>query len=534
MDEKDKKADPENEGTKKENHAWQPELDEIKLRHYFAEQMGGPEGVKRQHANGKLTARERIDFLLDPGSFQEIGAFTGNAEYDENGKLIRVTPSSIVIGKGRIDGKKVVVVAEDFTIRAGSSEAASPEKMVFAEQLAMDLRVPLVRLVDAVGGSIRIVEKQQSTKIPGYDRWPLTLGLIPVVGVALGPCAGLGAVRVVASHFSIMVNEISQVFAAGPQVVNPGIHEKVTKDELGGPQVHTKVSGVVDNEAKDEPDALRQVARFLSYLPSNVYQVPPRVGTGDGPGLIEDILASIVPRNRRHPYDMRKILDLVFDRGSLFEIGRGFGASQITMFGRINGYPVGILANDTKIYGGAMTASACEKIIRFVDMCDTFHIPVVNFFDQPGVAIGSAAESQGTIRKAVRVQLTIGQATVPWCTFLIRRAFGVAGAAYEPRHSRASIRYAWPSAYWGSIPVEGGVEAAYKKEILNAENPLERRNELVEYYRRFESPFRTAERFKVEEIIDPRRTRPILCDWIEEAYALVPQLLGVTTRTMRM
>ena len=516
----------------KEDHVWQPEIEEIKLRQHFAEQLGGPDRIQRQHDSGRLTARERISLLLDQDTFQETGAFTGTAEYDENGKLVKVVPSNIIIGRGRIGGRKVVVATEDFTVKAGSSEAASPDKMVFAERLALERCLPLVRLVDAVGGSVKLLEKNQSTKIPGYDRWPMTLGVVPVAAVALGPNAGLGAVRVVLSHFSVMVKGVSQVFAAGPHVVGPGVHEKLDKEELGGYALHTRVSGVVDNEAEDEADAMKQVARFLSYLPPSVYQAPPHQETKDVPDRCEEMLASIVPRDRRYPYEMRKILEQVFDRGSLFEIGRYFASSQITMLGRLNGYPVGILANDPEVFGGALTDSACEKIIRFVDMCDTFHLPMVNFFDQPGVAIGSYAESRGTIRKAVRAWMAIGQSSVPWCTFFIRRAFGVAGATYEPQ-SRANIRYAWPSAYWGSIPVEGGVEAAYKRDILSAEDPLARRNELVEYYRRFENPFRTAERFKIEEIIDPRRTRPILCDWVEEAYSMVPRLLGTAGKAMR-
>lgn len=520
-------------GNEKKEPVWQPEIDELNLRKSFAEQMGGPAGVERQHKSGKLTCRERIDNLFDPNSFREIGELNGKAEYDENGKLIKVSPSSMVIGKGLIDGKKVVVAAEDFTVKAGSSEQASPEKMIFAERLALDHLMPMVRLVDAVGGSIRLLEKNQSTKIPGYDGWNINLGLVPIVAVALGPCAGLGAMRVVASHFSVMVKDISQVFAAGPQVVAPGTHETVTKEDLGGVQIHTKESGMVDNRADSEQDAFEQVRRFLSYLPPNVYEAPKRQETDDSPDRREEALASIIPKNRRLPYKSRKILELVFDKGSLFEIGKDHGSSQITMLGRINGYPVGILANDPMIMGGSMTHTASEKIIRFVDMCDTFHLPVVNFFDQPGVAVGRNAESHSTLRMAVRAGMAISQATVPWCTFFIRRAFGVAGAIYEPR-SRATIRYAWPSAYWGSIPIEGGVEAAYKRDILSAPDPLARRNELVEYYKRFETPFRTAEKFLMENIIDPRDTREILCDWIEEAYAQMPRLVGVKTRTMRI
>jgi acetyl-CoA carboxylase carboxyltransferase component len=229
---------------------------------------------------------------------------------------------------------------------------------------------------------------------------------------------------------------------------------------------------------------------------------------------------------------MRKLLGLVFDRDSLFEIGQYQGPSEITMLGRLHGYPVGILANDPEVMGGIMTEGACEKMIRFIDMCDTFHIPIVNFVDQPGVAIGLQAESRGTIRKAIRLQTAIFQANVPWATFFVRRSFGVAGGAYEPR-IKATIRHAWPSGWWGSIPVEGGVEAAYKREIMNAEDPKARRDELVKHYQKLESPFRTAERFNMENIIDPRETRPILCEWIEEAYEEIPLQLGIVTKTIR-
>jgi len=520
---------------KGKEHVWQPELEEIILRQRFADALGGENNIERQHQSGRMTARERINQLLDDGSFHEIGAFTGQGQYDENGDLENVKPANIIIGKGMIAKRRVVVAAEDFTVRAGSSEAAAPEKMVFAERLAVDTRIPLIRLVDAVGGSIRLLEKNQSTKIPGYDQWPMTdmLGIIPIVGVAMGPCAGLGAVRVIASHFSIMIKNTSQIFAAGPHIVGPGMNQEITKEELGGSQIHAHGSGVADNEAENEIDALGQVKQFLSYMPSNVFQLPPTIDSQDNADRKEESLASIIPRDRRKVYNMREILIKVFDRNSLFEIGKYQGRSTITMLGRLKGYPVGIMANDPYIYGGAMTDVAAEKIVRFVDMCDTFHLPVVNFVDQPGVAIGLDAERRGTIRKAIRAQFAIAQASVPWATVFVRRSFGVAGAAYAPRN-RTNLRCAWPSAYWGSLPIEGGVEAAYRKEIAAAEDPKALRNELVKYYRRFESPFRTAERFGIEEIIDPRNTRPVLCDWAEEAFDLLPERLGIIRRSMRI
>lgn len=515
---------------------WAPELEELQRRREMAAAMGGPEAVAKQHASGRLTVRERIAALFDAGSFREVGTLVGSGKYDEHGKLLHVTPSSIVMGKGKIDGRTTVMVADDFTIRGGSSESSVSEKWLFGDQLAIDLQVPLIRLVDMAGGSVRLVEKIGATKPPGYryatGGMPDPLPVVPTVAVALGPCAGLGAFRIVQSHFSVMVKETSQIFSAGPHVVTPGTGEQLTKEELGGYRVHARGSGVVDNEAESEPDAFAQVKRFLSYLPSNVFTVPPRITPADSPERVENALASAIPRNRRRVYNMRRVLEMVFDSGSLFEIGRYQGASVITMLGRLNGYPVGVMANDPYVAGGSLTVAASEKIMRFVDMCDTFHLPIVNFFDQPGVAIGKAAEEAGTIRKAVRAITAINQVSVPWATIIVRRAFGVAGVGYGP-YNKANVRYAWPSAHWGSIPIEGGVEAAYRREIAAAPDPKKRRDELVEYYRRYESPFRTAEKFLIDEIIDPRETRPLLCEWAEEAYALVPRLLGITRRTIR-
>lgn len=522
------------QGSDDTTEGWLPEIEELNRRRAMALNLGGADRVARHHEHGRLTARERIKLLVDPLSFREIGKLTGRSEYDSDGHLKTITPSNIIIGKAKIGGRPVVLAAEDFTVRGGSSEATSPDKWQFAERFALEYRMPLIRLVDAAGGSVRLLEQTQSTKIPGYPHWPATelLAHVPVIGMALGPCAGLGAVRVVASHFSVMVAGISQVFAAGPAVVEPGVGRSVTKEELGGSNVHARGSGVVDNEVISEEAAFAEARRFLSYLPSSVFEIAQVTETDDDPNRITQKLLAIVPRDRRKVYKTRDILNMVFDSQSLFEIGKLQGRSTITALGRLNGYVVGILANDPYFYGGSMTAGAAEKITRFVDMCDTFHLPIVNFVDQPGVYVGPEAESHGTIRKAIRARTAIAQSSVPWSVVFVRRAFGVAGAAYAPLN-RATIRYAWPSAYWGSIPVEGGVEAAYKRDIESASDPVNRREALIAHYRRFESPFRTAERFGIEEIIDPRQTRPILCDWVSDAYRLLPELLGVTQHTMR-
>jgi acetyl-CoA carboxylase carboxyltransferase component len=512
---------------------WEEEVKEIKLRQEMAKQLGGPENVARHHQAGKLTVRERIDQVLDRGSFQEVGGLAGAAKYDPQGNLVQFTPANIVIGTGRINQRRVVVSGEDFTIRGGSSEATISEKWIWAEKLAGQMQIPIVRLVDTAGGSVKLLEKAGATKLPGYGGDSrLSLAIIPVVAAAMGSVAGLGAARVVGAHFSIMVKEKSQVFAAGPFVVRPATGEKLTKEELGGYKIHTRGSGVVDNEAESEADAFNQIRSFLSYMPQNAFQIPPRQNPTDDPKRKDEELLSAVPNDRRKSYNARKILKMVFDQGSLFEIGRYQGPSLISMLGRLNGYPVGIMASDPNYLGGALTAQAAEKMIRFVDMCDSFHLPIVNFVDQPGVMIGREAEKQGTIRKAIRALQAIEQSQVPWVAVLVRKAFGVAGSGYG-RQRDLNLRYAWPSGFWGSIPVEGGVQAAYWREIQAAEDPEARLKELMDYYHRFESPFRTAERFGVQDIIDPRDTRPILCDWVEQAYGILPQQLGPVLRAMR-
>jgi acetyl-CoA carboxylase carboxyltransferase component len=515
--------------------SWKPEVDEINRRKALAKKMGGDEAVARHHKAGKLTARQRITKILDPASFKEIGALTGAAEYDEYGNLTTFTPANAIIGSGRVADRRVVVSAEDFTVRGGSSEASISDKWIWAETLALEMRMPLIRLVDTAGGSVKLLKKMGGTKLPGYKDWKLVdiLGMVPVASAALGSVAGLGAARVVASHFSVMVKETSQAFAAGPPVVERATGENLTKEELGGYKIHARGSGVVDNEADNEEDAFHQIRQFLSYLPSSVYQIPPQRECKDDPNRCEEALLSIVPRSRKKTYDSRRLLNLVFDSDSLFEIGRHQGPSVVSMLGRLNGYPVGVMINDTRFFGGGMDAMAAEKTLRFVDMCDTFHLPIVNFVDQPGVVVGLAAEKAGTIRLAVRALQAIAQSKVPWAAMILRRAFGVAGSYYG-RHHDLNLRYAWPSGIWGSLPIEGGVYAAYKRDIKASADPEARRQELEAQYDQLQSPFRTAEKFGIHDIIDPRETRPLLCDWVEQAYQILPEQIGPVYRMMRV
>ena len=517
--------------------SWEKEVDEIERRKAFAKQLGGEAAIAKQHAQGKYTVRERIDLLLDDGTFREIGALSGKATYDENHELTAVRPANAVIGTGLIEGRKVSIDGDDWTIRGGSSEATVSEKWIYAETYALEMQIPLIRLVESAGGSVRLLEQMVSTKIPGYPTWlpSKMLGVIPVVGLALGPCAGLGALKAACAHFTVMVKGTSQVFAGGPPVVHRGMGVEVDKETLGGSAVHVRQSGVMGNEAASEEEAFEMTRRFLSYLPSNVYEMPPVIACEDPKDRREEELLSIIPREKRRVYRSRKILDLVMDKGSVFELRQHYGRSVVTSFARLGGRPVGVIINDPMHYGGGMTLAAAKKMEQFIDLCDTFHLPVINFVDQPGTIVGPEAEREGAVAGSMRVAMALEQTQIPWCTVVIRRLYGLAGSAYG-RFQGLNYHVSWPSGRWGSIPISGGVEAAYASELeaLNEDERKARIAELEAYFEHLESPFLTAERFRIPDVIDPRETRALLNDWLDDAWRILPQQLGVKARTMRI
>src|SRR3954447_6375783 len=303
-----------------------------------------------------------------------------------------------------------------------------------------------------------------------------------------------------------------------------GMGESPDKEELGGARLQTQ-AGSIDNEAAGEEDALAQMRRFLSYLPDSVWELPPVTATTDPVDRREDDLLGIAPRDVRKPYKMRRILEAVLDRGSVFEVGARYGRSLITALGRLGGRPGGGPASARPHYAGGLTGDASDKLARFVDTCDQFRLPVANFVDQPGFVIGSAAERAGTIRRGTRALVGVYQATVPWCSVLVRKVYGVAGAGHG-NHAALNLRYAWPSGDWGSLPIAGGLEAAYRRELEASEDPAALRAEIEARLTAVRSPFRTAERFGVEEIVDPRDTRPLLCDWAQRAYEILAHELG--------
>ncbi|MBE7636361.1 methylmalonyl-CoA carboxyltransferase [Sneathiella sp. P13V-1] len=502
--------------------SWEKEINELKHRQELGRQMGGEEKLARHINAGKLPVRERIDKLLDDGSFHEVGTITGKVEYDEDGNIKSMQPANLITGRGKINGRNVVVAGDDFTVRGGANDAGIREKLTHVEMMAGQLQLPLIRLVDGTGGggSVKTIETEGRTYIPAVRGWEHVvenLSTVPVVGLALGSTAGLGAARVAASHYSVMVKETSQMFVAGPPVV-ARVGEKLDKNELGGSDIHT-TNGAVDDEVRSEEEAFEYAAKFLSYLPNSVHELPERNEITDDPERSDDWLIEAIPRNPRQVYKMRKIIKSVVDKDSFFEMGKKWGRSVITGFARIDGWPVAVMASDPYHYAGAWTADAADKALRFVDIAETFHLPVVHLVDIPGFLVGREAEEQATIRHGVRTMSGIFQATVPWCSIIIRKCYGVAGAAHM-NASRFNIRYAWPSGDWGSLPIAGGLEAAYKSDLEASDDPEAKLKEIEERLDRLRSPFRTAERFMVEEIIDPRSTRKLLCEFANLAAPL--------------
>ena len=510
---------------------WQKEVDEIKHRKKLAEQMGGPEGIERQRKRGKLTIRERIDLLVDPDSFQEYNALAGYAVYDDD-ELQRFTPKASVQGLCKLNGRKVVVAGGDFTVRAehgGLMVGLGREP--YPNERSRDWRLPHVRLLDAVGGSVKTFADIGRTYFPDGNIWSEIdvelLAMVPVVSAVLGSVAGLPAVQACFAHFNVMVKGISQLFPGGPPVVKAALGQEITKEELGGEQVHVYKSGVVDNLAETEEEAFQMIRQFLSYLPDNVWETAPRIESNDDPNRRDEELLSLIPRDRREPYDPYVVLDGVLDKESFFEISPFYGRARITGLGRVNGYPVGVMANNINFLGGATDVSAGNKVMRLLQLCDTFHLPIVSFVDEPGFMVGLDSELQGIERAGARLVATVCRSKMPWIAFIMRQVYGVAGQC-QHRPSGMYRRYAWPSGRWGSMHIAGGASAAYRRIIDADDNPEEKRKEIEKMLKGLNSPFKTAEAAGTD-MIDPRETRSLLCEFVEEAQGILKTQLGQTS-----
>jgi acetyl/propionyl-CoA carboxylase alpha subunit/acetyl-CoA carboxylase carboxyltransferase component len=552
------------------DQTWSPVLKEISTLQGIAyarfEEGSKDPGVVRQRARGKLTCRERIAMLLDEGSFREVGSVTGFASYDEDGQIADFTPANHVGGWGKIRGRTTIVCADDFTSRGGHADGAIGAKSSHLDRLSIELRVPSVRLLDGSsgGGSVAAMvpaqkaegesHAQESTGaikagrprvtgsggsfLPGHlgsTMYTHQLSTVPVVNMLLGSVVGIGAAKAVLGHFAVMVRDIAQLFVAGPPVVSHAMGYDITKEDLGDWRIHCR-NGSVDNLAETEEEAAEMARRFLSYLPSSVYEAPPVIAprTTDPADRREEELFTLIPRKRTTTFDIRRAITLMADKDSFFEVGPLWGTDQVTGFVRFNGHPLGVIASDSRhINGGALTADGCSKLTRHLDLCDLFHIPVLNLVDNPGFAVGLEHEMAGTIRRGAEWMVAFAQVSVPIFTVLMRRSFGVAGNNYATPQSRPSIRVAWPAADVGGIPPEGGIEAAYKRQLAEAADPVALRAELNARIESARGPIGPLSRFQIEEIIDPRDTRGYICEWVENAYRVAAELARQGPRALQ-
>ena len=506
--------------------SWQRQVDDIQAKRTLAMKQGGDEAVARQHEKGFMTIRERIAALVDPGSFAEHGIGAGGAERDPQGNLTDFTPGNYVTGLAKIDDRLTAVGGEDFTVRGGSPNAAGLRKSVYVEQLALQFKVPLVRIHEGGGGSVTGSTGKGPVGSPVYEKPRFQsvaqcMQTVPVATAGLGAVAGLPASRLVASHFSVMA-ENSSVMIGGPALVERALGRSITKEELGGPKVHAK-SGVIDAVAKDEEAALAMVRRFLSYMPQNVWELPPVQYCADPVDRCDDRLLSLVPTDRRQAYDMRKLIGMVVDEGSWFEFARAYGPALMTGYARLNGRPVAVFANDCRYLAGAMTAEAAQKVRRLIEIAETFHLPIVTFVDEPGFMIGPGAEAAGAMRYGTSAVLAAAMCENPWATVVVRKNYGVAGAAH---YGANAYVLGWPSAEMGALPLEGGVAVAFRRQIEAADDPVAERARLEAEMAAKLSPNARAESFAMHELIDPRETRPYLCRWVEWSESPQKQLLG--------
>jgi propionyl-CoA carboxylase beta chain len=481
-----------------------------------AERGGGEERVARQHESGKLTARERIDLFLDPGTFVEVDRFKTHRNADFGMDRQKIPGDGVVVGHGRVEGRQVVVFAQDFTVFGGSVSRAYAEKICKVMDLALEVGCPVVGLHDSGGARIQEGVEALAGYADVFLRNTLASGVIPQISVILGPCAGGAAFGPAITDFVFMVKGASSMFLNGPEAVRAVTLEEVTKEELGGARAHATRSGVAHFAYDTEEATLKAVRELLSFLPQNAADDPPALPCTDDAGRREASLRTIVPENPARPYDMREVVRAVVDDRHLLEVSRHFAENVLCGFARLDGRPVGVVANQPAFLAGVLDGDASVKAARFVRFCDAFEIPVVTFVDVPGFLPGSAQEWGGIIRHGAKLLYAYAEATVPKVTVITRRAFGVAYDVMASKHLRADVNLAWPTAEIAVTSPEVAVNVIFRKEILAASDPAAERARLTADYReRFANPYRAAELGYVDEVLKPEDTRPRLIRALE-------------------
>lgn len=496
----------------------QTALDRLNEMRARSQAGGGSERIKRQHAEGKQTARERIELLLDPGSFRELDAYVVHRErnfgMDEPDK--QFLGDSVVTGWGTINGRLTYVFSQDFTVIGGSLSEVHSEKICKIMDMAMKTGAPVIGLNDSGGARIQ----EGVISLGGYAdiflRNTMASGVIPQISIIMGPCAGGAVYSPALTDFIIMVKNTSYMFVTGPDVVKAVTQEDVTKEELGGASTHSSVSGVAHLTAESEEDAIFLVQELLSYLPQNNMEDPKPAASKDDPLRLEEALDAIIPDNPNKPYDIKEVIHLVMDEGRFFEIQPDFARNIVVGFARLGGHSVGIIANQPQVLAGVLDIDASEKAARFIRFCDCFNLPIITFVDVPGFMPGVKQEHGGIIRAGAKLLYAYCEATVPKFTVITRKAYGGAYDVMSSKHIRGDLNLAWPSAEIAVMGPDGAVNIIFRRELSEAADPVAKKAELVaEYRERFANPYVAAARGFIDDIILPRETRPRLINALE-------------------
>jgi propionyl-CoA carboxylase beta chain len=498
--------------------AVQTNLEELERRKRESELGGGEERIQRQHKEGKLTARERIGLLFDPGSFQELDQLVVHRSTDFGMEKQKIAGDGVIAGFGTVQGRLVYAFAQDFTVFGGSLSETHAAKIVKIMDMAVKNGAPVVGLNDSGGARIQ----EGVVSLGGYAdiflRNTLASGVVPQISAIMGPCAGGAVYSPAITDFIAMVKETSYMFVTGPDVIKTVTHEEVTKEKLGGAMTHSQVSGVAHFATESDEDCLAVIRELLSYIPSNNMEDPPRVATTDDVNRVDDALDDLVPENPNQPYDMRDIVKSVADEGHFFEVHQNFARNIIVGFIRLNGYSVGIVANQPAFLAGVLDINASRKGARFVRFCDAFNIPLLVFEDVPGFLPGTEQEYGGIIIHGAKLLYSLAEATVPKITVITRKAYGGAYCVMNSKHIRADMNYAYPTAEIAVMGAEGAVNILYRREMEKSSDPVEARKQKIDEYKtKFANPYIAAERGYVDEIIEPRFTRRKLIT----AYAML-------------
>ena len=480
----------------------------LQKKNAAAEAGGGEARINRQHADGKMTARERINFLLDEGSFEEFDKLKTHRCTDFGMEAQQFPGDGFVTGHGLIDGRQVFVFAQDFTIFGGSLSETNAEKVVKLMDLALKVGVPMIGLNDSGGARIQ----EGVVSLGGYAdiflRNVLSSGVVPQISAIMGPCAGGAVYSPAITDFTVMVKNTSYMFITGPDVIKTVTHEEVTKEELGGAMTHNQTSGVAHFAVENEEQCLQTIRELLSFMPSNNQDDPPRLKCDDPIDREDEKLNSIVPAESTQPYDIRKVITSVADNNYFFEIQEHFAPNLVIGFARLNGQPVGFVANQPAYLAGVLDIDASVKGARFVRFCDCFNIPIITLEDVPGFLPGVSQEYGGIIRHGAKLLYAYAEATVPKITVVTRKAYGGAYCVMGSKHIRTDINFAYPTAEIAVMGAEGAVEILYKRDLNGSENSAQSRKEKVaEFREKFASPYVAAEKGFIDEVIEPRMTR---------------------------